>query len=76
MLNGNNAPLGSVNLGPMGAPGFQLSDRLDMSGHASGSVLPHVNSEIINPSGSALRGPAFRDLANNQVPGMNGMQNP
>ena len=67
-----------MDLGPMGAPGFQLQDRLDMSGHQSGNVAPHLNSDLINPSGHILRntGPGgdFRDLNHNQLPGFNGMQ--
>ena len=67
--------IGNVDLGPMGAPGFSLGVRLDMSGHAKGTVDPHINVDLLRPDGSAMRGP-FRDLTANQVPGMNGMQNP
>ncbi len=66
---------GDVDLGQFGAPGFTLSDRVDLSGHSSGKVNPHLNSEILSPEGQALRGP-FRDLSSNQLPGFNGMQTP
>ena len=52
-----------------GAPGFVLRDRLDMSGHRSGRVLPHINSEVTF-GGNVVIG----DLSNNQLPGFNGMQ--
>jgi hypothetical protein len=69
---GANAPLGEVPLGPFGAPDFTLSERLDMSGHKSGRVDPHLNTDVLNPSGTTVA----RDLTNTQIPGMNGMQNP
>lgn len=66
-----------LDLTPFGAPGFTLGDRVDFSGHKSGTVDPHMNSDIINPQGRVLRreGPAdFRDIVHNQLPGFNGMQ--
>ena len=61
-----------------GAPGFTLNCRLDMSGHPSGLVDPHFNTDIVNPSGNVLgrSGPGadFRDLNHIQLPGLNGMQ--
>lgn len=69
---GANAPLGEVPLGQFGAPGFTLSERLDMSGHRSGRIDPHLNTDVLRLDGS----PVIRDLTNTQIPGMNGMQNP
>lgn len=66
-----------LDLGKFGAKDFKLSDRLDMSGHRSGNIDPHINTDLINPSGQILRkdGKAdFRDLSNNQLVGFNGMQ--
>jgi len=67
-----------MNLNDYGAPGFKIQDRLDISGHSSGKVLPHINSDLINPSGTILgrinNGADFRDLSHNQLPGFNGMQ--
>jgi len=57
-------------LDDFGAPGFELRERLDFSGHQSGLVTPHVNAELINNSETVLS----RDLANVQLPGFNGMQ--
>ncbi len=69
----------NMDLGPMGAPGFQLRDRLDMTGHESGRVAPHINTDLINPNGNILRntgpGADFRDLTHNQLPGFNNMIN-
>ena len=62
--------LNGMDLGPYGAPGFELSDRLDMSGHRDGSVDPHINSEVIDSEQHKV----CRDLAANQLPGWNGMQ--
>ena len=67
-----------LDLSQFGAPGHTFRDRLDMTGHASGRVDPHINSEILRQDGSPLgytrpRGD-FRDLAHNQIDGMNGMQ--
>ena len=67
-----------LDLGPLGAPGFRMSERLDFSGHASGRVDPHVNVDIFTPQNTILRntGPEadFRDITHNQLPGFNGMQ--
>jgi len=69
-----------LDLGQFGAPGFTLQDRLDMTGHRSGLVDPHINTDVVGPTGSVLRntGPGgdFRDLCHNQLPGFNGMQKP
>ena len=40
-----------LDLGRFGAPGYTLSDRLDMTGHESGRVDPHINTDLINPAG-------------------------
>jgi hypothetical protein len=64
---------GTIDLGQFGAPGFSLNDRIDLSGHKSGRVDPHVNTVIEGPNGNELRGP-YRDLSSNQMPGFNGMQ--
>jgi hypothetical protein len=69
-----NMDLYELDLSQFGAPGFTLHDRLDMSGHRSGKVDPHINTDLINPSGSVMAGPNYRDLSNNQLPGFNGMQ--
>ena len=69
----------NMDLGPHGAPGFNLRDRLDMTGH--GHTDPHINTDMHGPGG-LLRGPYygpcgpadFRDLTHNQLPGFNGMQ--
>lgn len=66
-----------LDLGVFGAPGFTFRDRFDITGHKSGNVDPHINSEIINPNEKVLRrteGADFRDLTHNQLPGFNGMQ--
>lgn len=66
-----------LDLGQFGAPGFTLRDRLDMTGHGSGRVDPHVNTDLVNSNDQVLRrsgGADFRDLAHNQLPGFNGMQ--
>lgn len=52
------------------APGFTFQDRVDFSGHQSGTVDPHVNSEVLGPNGGVV----IHDLAHNQFPGFNGMQ--
>lgn len=57
-------------LAEFGAPGFELIERLDFSGHRNGLVTPHVNSEIITDSGNMV----YKDLLNTQLPGFNGMQ--
>lgn len=68
----------SLDLGPFGAPGFKFNERLDFSGHPSGKVDPHINTDLINPFNEILRntgpGADFRDITNNQLPGFNGMQ--
>ena len=64
-----------MDLTPFGAEGFTLEDRLDMTGHRSGRVDPHINTDLINPGGHVLRDEPFRDLSNNQLPGFNGMHN-
>jgi hypothetical protein len=68
----------NLDLDLLGAPGFKLKERIDLSGHSSGKIDPHINVEIINPDNEILRktGPSadFRDLTNNQLPGFNGMQ--
>ncbi len=69
---GANAPLSEVPLESFGAKGFTLTDRLDLSGHAKGTVDPHLNSEVLKADGTRV----VRDLATTQIPGMNGMQNP
>jgi hypothetical protein len=49
-----------------------------MTGHASGRIDPHVNTDLLGPGGGVLRqagGVDFRDLCCNQLPGFNGMQN-
>jgi len=78
MFNGLNDNCGNVletslPLDDFGAPGFELLERLDFSGHKSGLVTPHVNAEVIDYSGNVL-GREYRDLANTQLPGFNGMQ--
>lgn len=62
-----------LDLGPFGAPGFQLRERLDFTGHASGRVLPHINADLCGPSGvlGYTPGADFRDLTHNQLPGFN-----
>ena len=67
-----------MDLGPLGAPGFTLGDRLDMTGHPSGRVDPHINTDILCQNGSVasrVGNADFRDLAHNQVAGSNRMQN-
>lgn len=66
--------LDNLDLGQFGAPGFTLNTRLDLSGHRSGLVDPHLNVDLEGPSG-IMRQDTFRDLTNNQLPGFNGMQN-
>lgn len=69
--------LHELDLGPFGAPGFTLRDRLDLTGHGSGRVDPHLNADLVNPSGQVLRRAGdsdFRDLTHNQLPGFNGMR--
>jgi hypothetical protein len=61
-------------LSQFGANGFTLRDRLDMTGHRSGAVDPHINTDLLNPSGNVMRDPIHRDLSNNQLDGFNGMQ--
>ena len=66
-----------MDLGQFGAPGFTLRDRVDFSGHGTGRVDPHINTDLINPQGDVLRredNADFRDLSHNQLPGFNGMQ--
>lgn len=67
-----------LDLSQFGTPGFTLSDRLDMTGHRSGRVDPHINTDILRADGSPLRYTGhrgdFRDLSHNQIDGMNGMQ--
>ncbi len=60
-----------VDLGPFGAPGFDLRERIDFSGHgkATNPTLPHENSEIVRADGQS--DPLSSDLSNNQLPGMN-----
>lgn len=71
----NNFETFEMDLGP-DAPGFSLRERVDLSGHNSGRVDPHVNVDLVNPSGRPLD--FFKqktgDLCNNQLPGFNGMQ--
>ncbi len=69
-----------LDLTELGAPGFSLNERIDLSGHQSGKVDPHINTEIIRHNGNVLRGTGrlgddFRDLTHIQLPGFNGMQN-
>lgn len=67
-----------MDIGQFGAPGFSLRDRLDMTGHRSGRVHPHINTDILRPNGGVLgrvNGADFRDLSHNQLPGFNEMQN-
>lgn len=70
-----------LDLGPFGAPGYRLNDRLDLSGHGSGNVAPHLNSDLIGPGDRILRREVsadfladYRDLTHIQLPGFNGMQ--
>lgn len=65
----NNMPLDQF-----GAPGFTFRERVDFSGPMGHGrdVTPHVNAEVLNPFQATIR----RDLANNQLPGFNGMQFP
>ena len=67
-----------LDLTDFGAPGFSLTNRVDMTGHQSGRVDPHLNADIVRPNGSILgrfgRGADFRDLIHNQLPDFNGMQ--
>jgi len=64
-----------LDLRKFGAPGFEIRDRLDMTGHRSGRVIPHINSEVV-VAGTDKRVivKSRQDLAANQVPGFNGMQ--
>lgn len=71
----DNMDMFDLDLGQFGAPGFTLRDRLDLSGHSSGRIDPHVNTDLINPYGNVMRQDPYRDLSNNQLPGFNGMQN-
>ena len=64
--------LNRLDLGEFGAHGFELHDRLDMTGHLSGRVDPHINSEVIRSDNDQV---TIRDLSSNQLPGFNGMQN-
>ena len=66
--------INALPLGEFGAPGFTLQERADFSGHRSGLVDPHINAEVIDPYGNKV--PSTRDLANNQLPGFNQMQDP
>jgi len=69
-----------MDLGPYGAPGFSMNERLDFSGH--NNTTPHLNTDIVGPCGkvgysSGPYGAAnFRDITNTQLPGFNGMQAP
>jgi len=65
---GSNAELFNMDLGN----GFNYSERADFSGHKDGKTDPHINGEIIGTYG--IPGNEYRDLTNNQFPGMNGMQ--
>ena len=56
-----------LDLSGFGAPGFELRERLDLSGHASGRVVPHVNAEVLNSRDEVVA----RDLASNQLDGFN-----
>ena len=57
----------SFDLSDFGAPGFELRERVDFSGHKPGNVVPHVNAELMNPQGVKIA----RDLTANQLPGFN-----
>ncbi len=59
-----------MQLDNLGAPGFSLNERVDFSGHSSGRVDPHLNTDLINPSGRVVK----RDLTKTQLPGFNKMQ--
>ena len=81
-MGNNNFNLSSLDLGQFGAPGYTLNERLDMSGHSSGAVNPHINADLVNngnvirTSYSPMHGFAdYRDMTNTPVPGFNGMQN-
>lgn len=66
-----------LDLGPYGAAGFTLQDRIDLTGHQTGRVDPHINTNIVDPNGAVLgygQRADFRDLTHNQLPGFNGMQ--
>ena len=72
----NNFPTFEMDLGP-DAPGFSAIERVDFSGHNSGRVDPHVNVDLVNPSGQPMdffKHKTGGDLCNNQLPGFNGIQ--
>ena len=56
-----------LDLSEFGAPGFALQERVDFSGHSRGTVVPHVNAELIGSNGNMVE----RDLTANQLPGFN-----
>lgn len=64
---------GQINSLPLG-DGFTFQERLDFSGHKSGRVDPHINAEVFDSNGNVIS--FTRDLANNQLPGFNRMQDP
>lgn len=56
-----------LDLSEFGAPGFELRERVDFSGHDRGNVVPHVNAELMGPGDRLVE----RDLTSNQLPGFN-----
>lgn len=68
-----NKKLFEMDLDKLGAKGYKLQDRLDMSGLTGHKkdLNPHVNSEVIKVG---RRKPVVRDAAKNFVDGFNGMQ--
>jgi len=59
----------NLDLGPVGAPGFELIERLDFSGHPKREnfVVPHINVDVYNFQDQKV----VTDLTNNQLPGFN-----
>jgi hypothetical protein len=55
--------------------GFRLRDRFDLG---AGSILPHVDTDILRPDGSTIRrpygGPDLRDMSHHPVPGFNNVK--
>jgi len=58
-----------IPLDDFGAKGFSLNERCDFSGHKTGKVDPHFNSEIVTDPF-----PVERDLTKTQFPGFNQYQ--
>ena len=72
-----NKPFGDIlkqdlPLDEFGAKNFNLTERLDFSGHNSGKVTPHLNSEITFDNNKI--GKKYNDLTKTQLPGFNNYQ--